>query len=354
MLREEFFHRVPLPETRNGNNYQTRQLAVSGTIRRKGYPTQPKTFETRKDAEAWAKVIESEMVRNVFTDRSEAERTTLLDLLIKYGDKVTPTKRGSKQELSRLRHLQRHPLALRSLASLKSSDFAAYRDERLLQVSSKTVHLELGLFSVVLNTARKDWSIPIDNPITHIRKPGLSMERDRRLQGDEESRLLEAANDPTYRRVSWQNDLTLAITLAIETGMRRGEIAMLDWKQVDWSNHVILLEKGTTKNGDRRTVPLSVKAETALRAIPRPINGGKVFGYSDSNGLGHAFARACERAGISGLTFHDLRHEAASRFAPQMPVATLAKVMGWRTIQMAMRYYNPTASELVAAVRRAA
>ena len=52
--------------------------------------------------------------------------------------------------------------------------------------------------------------------------------------------------------------------------------------------------------------------------------------------------------------FHDLRHEAASRLAPHMPVQTLAKVMGWKTLQMAMRYYNPTEQELVETVRRAA
>ena len=51
--------------------------------------------------------------------------------------------------------------------------------------------------------------------------------------------------------------------------------------------------------------------------------------------------------------FHDLRHETASRFAPRMTAQTLAKVMGWKTIQMAMRYYNPTDSELVEVVRRA-
>ncbi|MDH0423369.1 tyrosine-type recombinase/integrase, partial [Delftia tsuruhatensis] len=75
--------------------------------------------------------------------------------------------------------------------------------------------------------------------------------------------------------------------------------------------------------------------------------------FHDSNGLGAAFARACVRVGIEDLHFHDLRHEAASRFAPRMPATTLAKLMGWRSIQMAMRYYNPREDELVALVRAA-
>lgn len=88
--------------------------------------------------------------------------------------------------------------------------------------------------------------------------------------------------------------------------------------------------------------------------LPRALHGGPLTTFHDSNGLGAAFRRACERCGVENLRFHDLRHEAASRLAPKMPVATLAKVMGWRTLQMAMRYYNPTARELVAAVRAAA
>ena len=144
--------------------------------------------------------------------------------------------------------------------------------------------------------------------------------------------------------------LECAVILAIETGMRRGEIAGMSWEQVDFSAHVVRLKR--TKNGDNRIVPLSIKAEDALRALPRNISG-KVFSFSDSNGLGAAFARACVRAGIEDLRFHDLRHEAASRFAPTMPVTSLAKLMGWRSLQMAMRYYNPSEQELVALVRAA-
>lgn len=132
--------------------------------------------------------------------------------------------------------------------------------------------------------------------------------------------------------------------------MRRGEIADMTWKQVDFAAKVVRLE--ITKNGSRRIVPLSEKAEEALRTLPRNI-GGKVFTFFDSNGLGAAFTRACLRAEIEDLRFHDLRHEAASRFAPRMPATTLAKLMGWKSINMSMRYYNPTESELVALVRQA-
>ncbi|BCL76677.1 integrase [Jeongeupia sp. HS-3] len=315
-------------------------------VRRKGFPTQTHTLETKRDAEDWARQIEADMRRGTFVDRSEAEQTTFAELLERYRQEVTPEKRGWCAENSRLRQWQRHPLASRPLATLRSVDFASYRDERLKSVGPKTVQLELSLISAVFNVAKRDWSIPVENPITHIRKPKAPKGRERRLEGDEEARLLAAA------KAGRTDSLDVCITLAIETGMRRGEIAELTWAQIDLRNHVIRLSM--TKNGDDRIVPLSEVAEAALQSLPRPLHGGRVTKFHDSNGLGAAFRRACERAGIVGLCFHDLRHEAASRLAPTMPQTTLAKVFGWRTLQMAMRYYNPTADELVAAVRAAA
>lgn len=315
-------------------------------VRRKGYPTQTRTFETSQDAKDWAAAVESEMRRGLFIDRSEAERTSFAEILERYRLEVTPEKRGWRAENSRLRQLQRHPLAYRMLSSLRGADFAEYRDERKKEVAPKTVQHELSLMSAVFNVAKRDWSIPIDNHITHIRKPPLPAGRERRLENDEEARLFAAAN------AGRTDMLALCITLALETGMRRGEIADLTWEHIDLHNHVIRLNM--TKNGDSRLVPLSEAAEAALRALPRPLHGGRLTTFHDSNGLGAAFRRACKRGGVTGLCFHDLRHEAASRLAPKMPVATLAKVMGWRTLQMAMRYYNPKAHELVAAMRAAA
>lgn len=315
-------------------------------VRRKGYPHQTKTFESKREAEDWAAMVELEMRQRTFVDRSEAESTTFGEILERYLQEITPEKRGWRAESSRIRQFQRHPLALRVLSSLRSVDFSNYVKERKLAVGPKTICLELSVMSAVFNVAADEWSIPVTNPITSIRKPGLPQERKRRLMGDEEARLFKAAKDSRVPA------LAFCITLAIETGMRRGEIAELTWKQVDLHNRVIRLDM--TKNGDGRTVPLTEAAEAAIRALPRPLHGGPVTTCHDSNGLGAAFRRVCHRAGITNLHFHDLRHEAASRLARKMEVATLAKVMGWRTLQMAMRYYNPTDDELVDAVRAAA
>lgn len=312
-------------------------------IRRKGYPSQTRTFESQKDAKDWARDVEAKMRRGEFDDLSEAEATTLGELLERFRQEVTPEKRGHVQENYRLLQLIRHPISLRSLASLRNVDFSDYRNERIKQVGPKTVQLELALLSAVLNNARRDWSIPIENSVTDIRKPKLPRGRDRRLVGDEEDRLFEAAAECR------SEGLDVCILLALETGMRRGEISNLRWSQIDFEQHVIRLE--LTKNGEARVVPMSTSAEQAIRSLYTQNCSGRIFEFYDSDGLGKAYSRACKRAGIVGLRFHDLRHEAASRWAKKVPVATLAKIFGWKTLQMAMRYYNPTAEELVAALR---
>ncbi len=98
-------------------------------------------------------------------------------------------------------------------------------------------------------------------------------------------------------------------------------------------------------------MPPSEAAAAVLAGVEREDDRLRVWSFFDSNGIGAAFRRACERARIADLRFSDLRHEAASRLAQRMPVATLAKVMVWKALQMSMRYDNPTEDELVKIVR---
>lgn len=308
-------------------------------IRRKGHPTQTKTFETKAKAEAWVSVVESEMVRNVFVDRSELESTTLGDLLTRYGKEVSVKNKSHRTEMVTIRRFLRHHLSKRSLASLRNVDFTNYTNERLNEgAANNSVRLELALLSVMFNTACDDWSIPVKNFISKIKIPAPGDARDRRLVDDEEQRLLAAA------RLSRAPSLALCITLAIETGLRSGNIVKLRWEHIDFEHDTIFV--GMTKNGSPITVPLSRAAKVALLAYPGLASTGRITRFSGCEGLANAFGVACRRAGIIGLTFHDLRHESASRIAPYVPTVTLAKLMGWKTISIAMRYYNPKNKEL--------
>jgi hypothetical protein len=135
-------------------------------IRRKGYPAQRKTFETKSDAQAWARMIESEIDRGIFVSRVEAERTAFHQLIDRYISEIAPKHKGAYSEIKRLEALKRHPLATRIVATLTSSDFARYRDERLMIRKGNTVKRELALFQCVIEVARREWGIHLaENPV---------------------------------------------------------------------------------------------------------------------------------------------------------------------------------------------
>lgn len=140
-------------------------------VRRKGYPCQIKTLESRQDAETWARSIESKMDDNSFRDRRSLARLTLGDALERYVSTITPTKRGCVQERNRLRQLQRHPISIRAIDSLQAKDYAAYRDERLKVVSPTAVRLELALVSHLYTIAIKEWRLPLTPKVKNVRKP---------------------------------------------------------------------------------------------------------------------------------------------------------------------------------------
>ena len=88
--------------------FQKRSGSWRAIIKRKGYPTQTRTFDLKGQAETWAKQIENEMDRGVFVSRVEAECTTLAELLDRYENEITPQKRGAAMERS---HLKEEALA---------------------------------------------------------------------------------------------------------------------------------------------------------------------------------------------------------------------------------------------------
>jgi integrase len=305
----------------------------------KGFPAETKTFETKIEAQKWAREVESAMDCGVYQNRSIANDQLLHDVLQLYMEEVTPTKRGAKREAEGIVFMQRHKMAKHSMAKLTPAVIAKYRDERLKTVSAGTIIRELSILSSIITHAKKEWSLPINNPCELVRKPPTPQGRTRLLTSDEEIRLIDELQ-PIQRRSPWMVPLVL---LALETAMRRGELLALRWEHVNLPTQTALLPM--TKNGTARHVPLSKKAVSILAALPNK-GIGTVFPISDMT-MHNCFRHACQRAGITNLHFHDLRHTATSRLAEKLPnVIELAAVTGHQTIQMLKRYYHPKAEAL--------
>lgn len=363
------------------------QYQWEAQVRRRGYPAQSKTFNTKAEAEAWAKMIESEMSRGVWVSRSEAEATTLYEALTRYEEEVSPAKKGAAQESSILKTCKAIDLAKRPLAAIRSADVAKLRDEWLKDYKPATVLRRLAVLSHVFNIARKEWGMEsLSNPVELVRKPQPNNARTRRIATVDPSADTLGSDDPESERGAQDGELERVVAasgsallpsiiwLAVETAMRRGEIVALRWEHVDLKRRVAHLP--ATKNGSARDVPLSSRAVAVLQALKdacddakneaddgEEADTGRVFEIR-SDAVTRAFERAVARARklyvdeckadkqrpdgrfLTDLRFHDLRHEATSRLASIFPMHELTKITGHKDPRMLMRYYHPRAEDL--------
>ena len=302
-------------------------------FRHRGLRPVAKSFNIKAEAARWARLMESEFDRGVFVDRTEGERTTIGELIDRYLVEITPGKKSANRELLRLKGLKRH-FGAYSAASLRSNHIAEYRDQRLQSgLAGATVVKDLNSLSHLLDVAVKDWGIGLPiNPVKMVRRPKVARGRDRRLNPGEEAKLFAAC---TRSRCPM---LTPVVRFAIETAMRMGEILSLTWQNVDVLRGVATLPD--TKTGDARQVPLSRGALLAILPLPRNIKDARVFwAWSRSDSLNNAYRRTVAWAGIDGLHFHDLRHEAVSRlFERGLNAIEVSTISGHKTLQMLARY----------------
>lgn len=305
-------------------------------IKRKGHPLLSQTFELKKDAEKWARHQERLIDAGKWVDRSEAEQTTLGDLLERYRKEVTKTKRGADIEAIRIKAISRSSLAKYSVAAIIGKLVAEYRDKRLATVSGSTVNRELSLLSHCFTVAIRDWGFNLPgNPVSLVRKATEGEARDRTLTDAERESLIASCGkcvSPWIKPV---------VIFALETATRRGEILSLTWKNVSLEERVALV---SGKTGARK-VPLSPACLEALRALPSSLDG-RVFPVSVET-LKQAYERAVKRAGIQDFTFHDLRHDALTRLAGMgFNILELRAISGHTTANMLQRYVSIDAGSL--------
>lgn len=313
-------------------------------VRRRGMKSRCKSFDSKLEAEKWARDLEAQVDRfGAAPDTKILERTTLGQLLERYQLEISPTKRGSVQEIQRIGVLRRHDLAYRTLIGLSQQDIASFRDERLQSVAPSTIVRELAILSHVLEVAIRDWGLPLSkNVVKLVRRPVIRNERSRRLTGDEEQRLLDGCETGQIPYLK-----TLLI-LAIETGMRRGEILGLRWSDISHNRRVITL--AMTKNGSGREVPLSQRAFDALTdwKSRADLDPSTVFPMT-AGALAQAWRRLLARSNVKELRFHDLRHEGVSRlFERGLNMIEVSSISGHNELRMLKRYTHLSADDLVA------
>jgi len=313
--------------TKRANGWQAQ-------VRRSGFKTVSKRFEKKSEAILWARSIESKIDSNELSDISTARKTTLKEILDRYLTEISINKISYKSEKSRIKTLIASPISKRSLYDLKSSDVAFFRDSRLKTVSPTTVNKELNTLHLVIDTARRDWSISISNPVKLIKRPKNNRARDRRLEAGELEKIISLTESEILKSV---------VLFALETAMRRGEIAKAKWNHLKLDKQVLSIPE--TKTGEPRAIPLSKKAIEILQDIKKDTD--YIFNIS-SGSISQAFRRACTRGDIVDLNFHDLRHEATSRlFEKGLNPMQVSVITGHKSFEMLKRYTHLKAEDLV-------
>jgi integrase len=328
---------------------------ASITKHKKGYRAQvyvhgtrdSAVLRTKREAETWAAARETEL-RNEEQKPNE-KKFTLGDALRRYATEVSPTKRGARWEQIRLAAFERTLPIDTAIGNVTTEALGAWRDERLRTVSPGSVLREINIIASVFETAIREWGWLTVNPVRNMRKPRQPDHRDVIIKwGQIKTMLRSFGYRPRARIATISQCAALAFMVALRTGMRAGEICNLLWSDV----HEGYCNLRTTKTKPRQ-VPLTTKTTRLFRKM-QGFDADRVFGMKPQT-LDVLFRRYRERAGLSGFTFHDSRHTAATWIAARMSssgvtaqqaVLDMCKIFGWTNTSQALTYYNPKISDI--------
>ena len=308
-------------------------------VRRSGQPTQTKTFTLKSDAQQWAREAEIALEKGELLQKPKPQSMTLEAAVKRYLDEVATHHKGFVSERYRLWRMTQLFGPQSQLKNITAKDVSRYKVERQKSVTSATVRRDLNLLSSLFETAKNEWGlVALCNPTKSIKRPADSLARDRRLKPNERMQLLSES-----QRIG-HNQLYLAIQIALNTGMRQGEILKLKWQDIDFDRNQIIIRD--TKNGSNRVIVLSNELRADL--LTKKQNTKPLFTLS-SSGLQQAFRKLIVKLQIRNLRFHDLRHEAISSFFELgLSVPEVQLMSGHRTLDQLMRYSHSSLQNIQA------
>lgn len=332
---------------KRGENYHVQ-------IRRKYFPIQTKSFQSKAAAASWARRVETSMDDGTWIDTTKTQISNIdgiIDNLVysfnRFGLEIDGPKTSSLNGIKAyFGNESIHDLTVDDVL-----DFAAFRRKT---VGANTLQKQMYFFRQAIKTSR----IRLEENVVEVAIGELttrkiimgSKQRDRRLEPGEYERLVKAAG-----KHKW---IMLAVDLALTSGMRMGEIHALKHADIDFDKRLItLLRKDIKSEGGKKKakIPLwnSVR-EVILRGYNYFDGGDTLFKIERAGSISDKFAAIAKKAGIEGLDFHDLRHEAITRmFEAQekggrgMSIEQVKLVSGHSSFDQLARYVNLRPEDLI-------
>ncbi|SCA62546.1 Shufflon-specific DNA recombinase [Chlamydiales bacterium SCGC AG-110-M15] len=340
---------INMRKTKNGVRFRVQ-------IRLKGSPTICATFDRKTDARKWVQETEMAIREGKYFKESKSRKKTLGEAVDRYLETVLPAEDRSKRR--EILIWWKEKMGGMLLGDITPSVISTCRDEllrgltrRKKQRSPATVSRYLAFLSHVFTVSINDWDWLNDTPMRRVTKPKLGRGRVRFLDEEERTSLLLMCQK------SDNIHLYTIVLLALSTGMRKGELMNLKWRDVDLSDKRIILND--TKNDERRVVPLTGRALQLLMGMKKKRNSSKDLIFPSEKtpnkaiDIRSAWEKALERANIEDFRFHDLRHCTASYLAMNgASLNEIAEVLGHKTIQMSKRYAHLSQAHTEGVVER--
>ena len=330
-----------------GRGYQV-QIRVNGR-------TESQTFSTKKEAQVWAKQQEK-LAANQISEFCFA------DVIRKYKAEITPTKGNPVNESIIWDAVLSDSWTQIPLHQLTSTHLSEYRNKRMAKVKPSTFKSQWALIKAAAHQAKGwGWNVPM-HLFVGLRLNKVVLREINRISDSQYAQLQEAS------RTARNNYISHAMVIALETGMRRGEMLQLTWDMVDLERGWINLPGYLTKSNKSRSIPISPKCESALLEIQQLKDEGKLVNRRNEyvatdiwerrvlpvtpQSLRACWNRVRNQVGMKHLRWHDLRHEAISRlFEIGLTVPEVQSVSGHSTISQLERYSHPAKASVLDKVR---
>jgi len=233
-----------------------------------------------------------------------------------------------KSDQPNLNHLKKH-FAGKYLHEITPGDIERYRSERIKEVSKSTVNRVLSCLGSMYNRAI-EWGRVTSNPMAKVKAFKVADKRIRYLENEEIDKLL--ANCCEHLRP--------IVVVALNTGMRKGEILKLKWHDIDIKRNIIHLLD--TKNGEKRELPMNEVVQKTIIGVLKNPESQYIFCNKDGQPYGdikRSFFTACKKSGIINFRFHDLRHTFASQLVMSgVDLNTVRELLGHKSLEMTLRY----------------
>ncbi len=313
--------------------------------------------KTKGEARAYLEKIHTQIREGKYMESRKEVRTKFEDgvkRFLEWSEVNTRPDTFRNDTYYSARWLASRHFAGKAMDAIHSGDVEAYKTARATErrggktTSKKTVDNDLARLKRLFSLCRT-WKLCKNNPASEIKLFRPESRRDRFLDPQEETVLLEKSSDAVRP----------AVIFSIHTGVRQGEMLSLTWANVDLNrgrHGSITVTAEKAKGKKTRHIPLDAVARAALDTFPQDAPPEALvfdkFGGTYNSTLRVGWQKALEESKLRGVVWHSLRHTFASRLVMAgVPLTTVQYLLGHATLDMVLRYSHLAPGHLEDAVQ---